>query len=157
MNIISRFLSSDDVVVGLDVHDKQRALEAAASMIERRHNIHQAPVLRALWRREQVGSTVIGHGIAIPHARIPGISEPIVLLMCTKLPIVFGAPDHKPVSVLFVILVPERATEEHLQILATVSEMFSDKTFRERLEAVKEPSAARRLFSDWIGHSAPIK
>lgn len=65
MNIISRFLSRDDVVVGLDIHDKERALEAAASMVERRHHIHQAPVLRALWRREQVGSTGIGQGIAI--------------------------------------------------------------------------------------------
>lgn len=148
MNIISHFLSGDDVVVGIDVPDKQRALEEAASMVEHRHNIHRAPIFRALWRREQIGSTGLGHGVAIPHARIAGISEPIVLLMRTKLPIAFGAPDHKPVSVLFVILVPEHANDEHLQILATVSEMFSHRDFRDRLKAARDAAAIHRLFSD---------
>jgi nitrogen PTS system EIIA component len=73
--------------------------------------------------------------------------------MRTKLPIEFGAPDHKPVSVLFVILVPEHANEEHLQILATVSEMFLDKIFRKRLGAATEPGAIQRLFSEWAKES----
>ena len=159
MNIVTRYLSSDDVVVGLDVADKRGALEAAASMVERRHYINREPVLRALWRREEIGSTGLGHGIAVPHARIPGISEPIVLLMCTKRPLVFGAPDHKPVSVLFVILVPEEATDQHLQILATVSKMFSDKDFRDRLEAADEPAKIQRLFGEWSreGATSPIE
>lgn len=147
MTIISRYLSSDDVVVGLDVPDKLRALEEAASMVGRRYKIDSALVLQALWRREQIGSTGLGHGIAVPHARIAGIAEPIVLLMRTKHPIAFGAPDHKPVSVLFVILVPEHANDEHLQILAAASKMFSDQSFRDRLEAATDPAAIQRLFS----------
>lgn len=147
MTIISRYLSSDDVVVGLDVPDRVRALEAAALTVERRHNIDAASVFRALWRREQTGSTGLGHGIAVPHARIAGIGKPILLLVRTKLPIAFGAPDHKPVSVLFVILVPENANDEHLEILAEVSKMFSDETFRNRLEAATDPAAIQRLFS----------
>jgi PTS system nitrogen regulatory IIA component len=149
MNIIRQFLSSDDVVVGLDVPNKLRALEEAAVILERHHNLNHATVCRALWRREQVGSTGLGHGIAVPHARITGISEPIVLFVRTKRAIEFHAPDRKPVSVLFVILVPEHANDEHLKILATVSEMFSDKTFRDRLEATIEPAAIQRLFSEW--------
>ncbi len=117
-------------------------------MVERRYGINHALVFRALWRREQSGSTGLGHGIAIPHARIAGMNEPIVLFMCTKHPIAFGAPDHKPVSLLFVILIPEHATAEHLQILATVSEMFSDRDFRDRLTAAREPEAIWRLFVD---------
>lgn len=148
MNIISSFLCIEDVVVELNVPDKQRALEEAASMVERRKSMHRALIFRALWRREQIGSTGLGHGVAIPHARIAGISEPIVLLMRTKFPIAFGAPDHKPVSVLCVILVPEHANDEHLQILATVSEMFSHKDFRDRLKAARDPAAIQRLFSD---------
>ena len=105
--------------------------------------------MRALWRREQVGSTGVGHGIAVPHARIAGISEPIVLFVRTKSAIEFHAPDHKPVSVLFVILVPEHANDEHLKILATVSEMFSNRTFRKRVEGTMEPAAIQRLFSEW--------
>src|SRR4030088_3518889 len=103
MNIVTRYLSSDDVVVGLDVADKRGALEAAASMVERRHYINREPVLRALWRREEIGSTGLGHGIAVPHARIPGIGEPIVLFVRTKSAIEFHAQDRKPVSLLFVI------------------------------------------------------
>ncbi len=68
MNIMSRLLSSGDVIVGLDVPNKLRALEQAAVILERRHKVSHAPVLRALWRREQVGSTALGHGIAVPHA-----------------------------------------------------------------------------------------
>ena len=149
MNIISRILSSDDVVVGLDVRNKLRALEEAAVILERRHKVSHAPVLRALWRREQVGSTALGHGIAVPHARITGISEPIVLFVRMKSAIEFHAPDRKPVSLLFVILVPEHANDEHLKILATVSEMFSSKTFRDRLEATTEPAAIQSLFGEW--------
>ena len=153
MNIVGRSLSRDNIVVGLDVADKKRALEEAALLVERRYQLNHAPIFRALWRREESGSTALGHGIAIPHARIAGISEPIVLLVRTKLPIKFGAPDHQPVSVLFVILVPEHANEEHLQILATVSEMFSDKTFRDRLGTATEPAAIQRLFSEWTKDS----
>ena len=149
MNIIGRILSSDDVVVGLDVPNKLRALEEAAVILERRHKVSHAPVLRALWRREQVGSTGLGHGIAVPHARITGICEPIVLFVRMKSAIEFHAPDRKPVSLLFVILVPEHANDEHLKILATVSEMFSNKTFRHRLEATEEPAAIQSLFSEW--------
>ena len=149
MNIISRLLSSEDVVLGLSATDAKRACEEIARLASRRLHVDDKLVFRALWRREQSGSTALGHGIAIPHARIPGITDPIVLFVRTKLPIPFGAPDHQPVSALFVILVPEHANEEHLRILATVSEMFSDKAFRGRLEAATEPLAIQRLFGHW--------
>ncbi len=149
MNLISRYLSRDDVVLDLNVPDKLRALEEAALLVESRHHVNHAPVFRALWRREQSGSTGLGHGIAIPHARIAGISEPIILLVRTKLPIKFGSPDREGVSVLFVILVPEHASEEHLQILATVSQMFADPGFRHRVAAAREPAAIQRLIDEW--------
>src|SRR5471032_2886879 len=117
MTIISRHLSSDDIVVDLAVPDKGRAFEEIASLVERNHEVSHGLVLSALWRRERVGSTGVGHGIAIPHARIGDIAEPIVLFIRTRSPIVFNSPDHIPVSFLLVILVPEHATEEHLQIL----------------------------------------
>ena len=137
MTIISRYLSTDDIVADLGVPDKGRAFEEIASIVERNHKVSHGLVLSALWRRERIGSTAIGHGIAIPHARIEEISEPIVLFVRTRHPIVFNSPDHMPVSVLLVILVPEHATEEHLQILASATEKFSDRAFRDRLEAAK--------------------
>jgi len=149
MSVISRFFSHADVILDLNAPDKVRALEAAALFVESRHHLNHAPVFRALWRREQSGSTGLGHGIAIPHARIVGITEPIILLMRTRLPVQFGAPDREGVSIFFVILVPEHATEEHLQILAAVSEMFSDSRFREQVAAATEPSAIQHLFQEW--------
>lgn len=151
MNVISRYLSRDDVVLGLNVPDKVRALEEAALLVETHHHVNHAPVFRALWRREQSASTGLGHGIAIPHARIAGISEPIILVVRTRAPIKFGAPDHQGVSVLLVILVPEHATEEHLQILATVSQMFADSGFRDRVARAEDPAAIQRLIDEWTG------
>jgi len=155
MNIVSRYLSRDDVIVDLNVPDKQRALEEAALLVESHHHVNHAPVFRALWRREQSGSTGLGCGVAIPHARIAGIDEPIILLVRTKVPIRFGAPDRHRVSLLFVILVPEQATEEHLRILATVTQMFAERGFRERIAAASGPAAIRRLVDEWTG-GAPL-
>jgi nitrogen PTS system EIIA component len=147
VNIVGRSLSDENIVVGLDVADKKQALEAAARLAGRRHHLDVAAIFRSLWRREAIGSTALGHGIAVPHARIAYLQEPIVLFIRTKRPIVFGAPDHEPVSVLFVILVPEHANEDHLQILACVSEMFANEAFRLRLSATDEPTAIQRIFA----------
>ena len=149
MNIIGGVLSKDDVVLGLAATDPKGACEEIAALAARRRAIDEKLVFRALWRREQSGSTAVGHGIAIPHARLPGITEPVVLFARTKAPIPFDAPDRRPVSNFFVILVPEQANEEHLRILATVSEMFSDTGFRDRLEAATEAASIHRLFSQW--------
>lgn len=148
MTIVNRYVSSGDIVVDLGVPDKGRAFEEIASIVERNHKVSHGLVLSALWRRERIGSTAIGHGLAIPHARIEEIDEPIVLFVRTRLPIEFNSPDHEPVSVLFVILVPEHATEEHLKILASVSEKFSDRRFRDRLEAAGDPAEIRKLFGE---------
>jgi PTS system nitrogen regulatory IIA component len=153
MNLVSRYLSREDVVLGLSVPDKVRALEEAALLVESHHRVNHAPVFRALWRREQSASTGLGHGMAIPHARIAGISEPIILLVRTSLPIKFGSPDHQGVSVLFVILVPEHATEEHLRILATLSQMLSDPDFRARVAKAEEPAVIQRLIDEWADPS----
>jgi PTS system nitrogen regulatory IIA component len=154
VNIISSLLSSEDVVLGLSVTDARRVCEEIAVLAARRLHVDDKLVFRALWRREQSGSTALGHGIAIPHARIPGITDPILLFVRTEPPIPFGAPDDQPVSAFFVILVPEHANEEHLRVLAAVSEMFSDRAFRDQLEAATEPLAIQRLFSQWAGTKA---
>src|SRR5438105_6927241 len=148
-NIVGRFLARNDVVLGLDVFDKTGALEAIAVLLERHHHFKREPILSALWLREQIGATALPHGIAIPHACVEGINQPIMMLARTRLPIKFGAPGHQSVSILFVIVVPEESTDEHLQILATVSEMFSDDKFRQQLDATVDPVEAHRLVTEW--------
>jgi PTS system nitrogen regulatory IIA component len=96
-----------------------------------------------------MGSTGLGHGVAIPHARIKGLRTAVAAIVRTRLPIPFDAPDGKPVSDMVVLLVPEKATEEHLQILASVAQMFADRQFREKLRTCVDASSVRRLFADW--------
>jgi PTS system nitrogen regulatory IIA component len=156
MNIARGFLSAEDVVLGITATGAKGACEEIASFAARRHNLDQELVFRALWRREQIGSTAIGHGIAIPHARIPGIAKPVVLFARASVPIPFAAQDRQPVSVFFIILVPEHAHGEHLRILAAVSEMFSERKFRNLLEVATDPTAIQRLFSQQVNSLAQM-
>jgi nitrogen PTS system EIIA component len=148
-NLLGHYFSPADIVLDLDVGDKYQALAEIAVLAERRFGIAHGPVERALSRREQTGSTGVGYGFAIPHARIPGISNPIVMFARTRRAIRFDAPDHKPVANLFVILVSNFATEEHLRILACVSSMFSDAEFRGKLAAAADPAEVHTLFCEW--------
>jgi PTS system nitrogen regulatory IIA component len=148
-NIVGRFLAPSDVVLGLDVFDKTGALEAIATLLERHHHFKREPILSALWLREQIGATALPFGVAIPHACVEGISQPLMMLARTRLPIKFGAPNHETVSILCVIVVPEEHTDEHLQILATVSEMFSDGEFRRQLDGAADPAYVHRLVTQW--------
>ena len=87
--------------------------------------------------------------MAIPHGRIKGLKEATAALVRLKEPIPFDAPDGKPVGLIFVLLVPERATDLHLQILSELAQMFSDRAFRERLAACATPAEAHRLVTTW--------
>ena len=153
MNTVTKWLTRDSVVLGLKATDAKHLCGEVAKFVAHRQNLDENVIFRALWRREQCGSTGLGHGIAIPHARIPGISDPVVLFARTRDPIPFDSPDRQPVSAFFVILVPEHANEDHLRILATVSEMFSDKKFRRQLEVETDAAAIQRLFGNWAGES----
>ena len=118
-----------------------------AAAIARVHGLEQAPIFRALCRREQAGSTGLGEGFAIPHARISGIARPLTLFVRTKLGIEFDAPDGKPVSQLLAIMVPaDGAKDDHLQLLALVARLFSDRDFRTQLDGASDARAAAEAF-----------
>lgn len=145
---IAAWLQPRDILFDVDVRDRAQALEVAAAAISRvADGIDPAPVSRALWRREQTGSTALGEGLAIPHARIAGVARPTTLFIRTRRPVSFDAPDGKPVSQLLVIVVPEEgAQEDHLQLLALVSQLFSDCDFRAQLDAAPNATAAADVF-----------
>ena len=147
---VSRWLFPQVVLLDCDVRDKREVLDLAAATLERFHGVPAAPVARALWRREAAVATAIGEGVAVPHARIGGIAEPVTLLIRTLRPIPYGAPDRKPVSQLFVILVPaEGDADEHLRLLANVAELFSQPAFRERVASAADTRAACRAFAEF--------
>jgi len=144
---IANWLQPQAILLEVDIRDRAHALEVAAAAIGRAQGLDPAPIFRALWRREQVGSTALGEGFAIPHARISGIARPITLFMRTKPAIAFDAPDGQPVAHLLVIMVPaDGANEDHLLLLALVTRMFSDHDFRTQLESAPDATAAAAAF-----------
>jgi len=146
----TEWLCPQDIAIDVDVPDRRRVLETAAELIGRANGLDSAPIFRALWRREQVGSTALGHGVAIPHARISGITRPLTLFMRSRLAMEFGAPDGRLVSNFLFIMVPaDGETESHLQLLASVAAAFSDRAFRERLAAATTTAEVAATFAEW--------
>lgn len=149
MNPIAQLLSPEDILLDVDASSKKRVFEEVGRLFERRHGLAQAQVVDSLSAREKLGSTGLGHGVAIPHARIKGLPKAVAAIVRTRLPIPFDAPDGKPVSDMVVLLVPEQATEEHLQILAWIAQVFADRQFRQRLRMCVDAASVSRLFADW--------
>jgi nitrogen PTS system EIIA component len=156
MDTVARSLSPQEIALDLDVANRWEALRAVAEIIERSRGLNAAPILRALWRREQADPTALGHGIALPHARIMGIAEPVTMYLRTQAPIAFSAPERGPVSELFVILVPDSADNaKHLELLALIAQMFSDPAFRSDLTSANTVADVRSVFERWVDAPAP--
>ncbi|MDY0034839.1 MAG: PTS IIA-like nitrogen regulatory protein PtsN [Zoogloea oleivorans] len=149
MNLIAKLLPPANVVVGLEASSKKRAFEQAGLLFENNHGIGRSVVFDSLFAREKLGSTGLGQGIAIPHGRIKGLKDALGAFIRLSEPVPFDAPDGRPVSLLFVLLVPEQANEHHLQLLSELAQMFSDRSFREQLMSVPDALAAHALFAHW--------
>ncbi len=149
MNLISQLLPLSNVIVDLDVASKKRVFEQAGLLFENTLNVAKSQVFDSLFAREKLGSTGLGQGVAIPHGRIKGLREAVAALVRMKEAIPFDAPDGQPVSIACILLVPEKATDQHLQILSELAQMFSDKQFRERILLSKDASEIHQLITDW--------
>jgi nitrogen PTS system EIIA component len=149
MNTIAQLLSPEDILLDLDVATKKRVFEEVGRLLERRHGLAQTQVVESLSAREKLGSTGLGQGVALPHARIKHLRQAVAAFVRLKLPIPFEAPDGKPVSEMLVLLVPEHATEEHLQLLAEVAQMFCDRSFRGQLRMGVDAGGVCHAFADW--------
>src|SRR5579859_1249222 len=153
MSLISRLLPVSSITLDLDVTSKKRVFEHVGLLFENALGIGRAQVFEALFARERLGSTGLGHGIAVPHGRIKGLREAAGAFVRTDSPIAFEAPDGNPVNLIFVLLVPEKATDLHLQILSELAQMFSDKEMRTQLVALPDAAAVQRLISQWEPHA----
>ena len=153
MNLIAKLLPAPNVLIDLDVSSKKRVFEHAGLLFENNHSIARSVVFDSLFAREKLGSTGLGQGIAIPHGRIKGLKEAVGAAIRTREPIPFDAPDGQPVSLIFVLLVPERATDLHLQILSELAQMFSDKPFRDQLLGAPSADAMHQLIAGWEPHA----
>ena len=149
MNLITPLLPLNHVLLDLDATSKKRLFEQVGLLFENSRHIPRARVFDSLFDREKLGSTALGCGVAIPHGRIKTLREPICAFVKTQTPIPFEAPDGQPVRLVFAMLVPEHATEAHLQILSELAQMFSDPEFRDALLATEDAQAAHRMITGW--------
>ena len=148
---ISDIISPDRVVCDLDVSSKKRVLEQLSDMLASNSSasLISQDVVDSLLARERLGSTGIGYGVAIPHGRVKNTDHTIAAFVQLHEGVDFDATDNQAVDLLFALLVPEESTEEHLQLLAQLAEMFSDEEFRAQLRATKDSQAIYNLLSTW--------
>jgi PTS system nitrogen regulatory IIA component len=146
MSLLANLLPAENILLDLEASSKKRVFEQAGLIFENHQGIARSSVFDSLFAREKLGSTGLGQGVAIPHGRIKGLKEARGAFLRLAAPVPFDSPDGKPVSLLFVLLVPEQANELHLQILSELAQRFSDRSFRDALIAAPDVNAARQLF-----------
>jgi len=149
MNLIAQLLPPSNVIIDLDVASKKRVFEQAGLLFENTVQIARNQVFDSLFAREKLGSTGLGQGVAIPHGRIKGLREAVAALVRMKEAIPFDAPDGQPVNIACILLVPEKATDQHLQILSELAQMFSDKKFRDSILNSKNAEEIHQLITEW--------
>jgi PTS system nitrogen regulatory IIA component len=126
--IINDIISLDRTQCAVECHSKKRIFELISEIaVQQSPELDQTEVLMSLMTREKMGSTGIGHGIAIPHGKIKGLGNMIAVIVTSNEPIDFDAIDSKPVDIFFAILVPEEQTDQHLQALSGIARKLSDK------------------------------
>ena len=152
MSLVSKLLPQGNVIADLDVSSKKRVFEQVGLMFENNQNIARRQVFDSLFAREKLGSTGLGQGVAIPHGRIRELKEAVGAFVRMHQPIPFDSPDQQNVSLVFVVLVPDRAADLHLQILSELAQMFSDRSFREQLLAAPDAAELHRLITQWQPH-----
>jgi PTS system nitrogen regulatory IIA component len=149
MSLVAKLLNPSHVLVDLPVSSKKRLFEQAGLLFENQDGIARSVVFESLFARERLGSTGLGQGVAIPHGRIKGLKEAQGALLRLAQAVPFDAPDGQPVGLAFVLLVPEKATEKHLQILSELAQMFSDRALREAMARAPDAAALHQLVTAW--------
>lgn len=149
MTVLGTYLQAEDVLLGLKVSDKRQLFQAIGLHTERIGGLPADAVASALMRRELAGSTALGRGVAIPHARVNVLKRIRALHVRLVPELDFDATDNEPVSDAVVLLVPSPANDAHLELLAHAAALFSDSAFRAALQARHNPVEIKALFDDW--------
>ena len=139
---ISALLSPELIFINPDISSKKKLLEFIADTISEQFALTQTSIYNNLLDRERLGSTGLGHGFAVPHARLSGQETTIGCFIRLDQAINFEAMDRQPVDLIFCIIIPENATEEHLQILSSLAKIFSQDQIR---ASIRDASTAEQI------------
>ncbi len=151
---VSDILTPQQVRCGIDARSKKRTLELLSDMIAACDpSLTANAVFDCLLARERLGSTGLEEGVAIPHGRMKGITRAIGAFMRLTQGVDFDAQDRQPVDLVFGLVVPEDATDEHLQILSQLAEMFGDPSLREQLRSAQSERIVFELLAPTVRQS----
>ena len=123
---ISELLSPEKIFLDVEVTSKKKLLELIANIAADQTLLPQSAIYNNLLNRERLGSTGLGQGFAVPHARLPDLHVTVGCFFRLKQAVNFESPDNRPVDLVFTIIIPEDANEEHLQILSSLAQIFSN-------------------------------
>ncbi len=141
-------LRAEDVLLDQHVTSRQGLFELAATHFSRNWGLPHATMVSSLLARERIGSTGLGQGLAIPHARLEEAAEVAALFVRPEYPIPFDAPDGKPVSDLLLLIVPARSPQAYLVLLSQIAQLFGDRGFREKLRGAIDPATVAACFAN---------
>lgn len=148
-NLIAPLLRRECTLLDQTFSSKKKLFEHAAELFERMQGLKRQEVFDNLFERERLGSTALGFGVAIPHGRIKSLKEAAGAFYRLRPGLEFDAPDNLPVTLCFILLVPQNANERHLQILGELAQLFGDPATRERMMGVASPDDLHKLLMAW--------
>ncbi len=147
---ITDLITRERILCDSEVASKKRVIEVLSELLAKgQADLTARPIFDSLIGRERLGSTGLGHGVALPHGRFAQSQRAIGAFVKLKRGVDFDAIDRQPVDLVFGLLVPDHYTDEHLKILAHLAEMFSDRTFCRRLRETVVDQALFEHFRDW--------
>ena len=153
MNIIN-MLSDRSFLVNFEASSKKNVLDELTKLAEKNFKIDSQNLLESLIKREKLGSTGVGNGIAIPHANCPNIDKPKVVVALLSNSLDFNANDDQPVDIIFLLLAPDNSGSEHLQALALVSRLLRNKELTTKLRGCKNTESAFAVISQSVQEKA---
>lgn len=149
MNALTDLFTLDRIALDNPSRSRAEAFAAAGSLFAKQVGIEADSVVGFLNAREDLGSTALGAGVAIPHGRVKGLKQPVAAFIKLRTPIDFAAPDGEAVSILIFLLVPEKATQQHLEILSSIAQLLSDPDARKSLALENNPEQVCHLLQNW--------
>jgi nitrogen PTS system EIIA component len=152
---LSDILAPQRVLAGAHASSKKRALELLSQLLAESTDTTQHEIFESLTARERLGSTALGYGVALPHGRMKKISATRGAFVQLVQGVDFDAADRGPVDLMFAIVVPEQCTEEHLQLVAQIAELFSNEAIRNQLRQAKDSATLLDVLTNRNQQRAP--
>ncbi|SET62611.1 PTS sugar transporter subunit IIA [Oceanicella actignis] len=150
---LEKLIDPESIAPALRASSKKQMLQELANRVAERNALDARSLFDALMERERLGATAMGRGVAIPHARMPGVDRMTAYFARLEKPVDYDAPDGLPVDLVMMLLAPENAGADHLRALARVSRLLRDEGRCAKLRSTSDPAAHYALLVEDLASS----